>query len=221
MGRLITRPLGLLIVGVLMPGWAGGQQPSLQTKNVPAMTSDDPQAGLYADRSTQPAVEAMPVRATPAGWVRYFPASCGLSIALPRRPLEADLPISAQDKALFRSGSNSFYTDGSLTVIAAHFQTVTPTPASSIVDSFFQGLSESNGIKGLKYSAKPTDRSTRTDVAATYRADNWVELEGFIEVIGTHGWLIVAMHQQGRVQSKEKGRLILESALFDGPSCVD
>jgi len=129
--------------------------------------------------------------------------------------------VSAQDKGLFRSGSDSFYTDGSLTVIATHFQTYTPTPASSIVDSFFQGLSQSKGVGNLKYSAKETARPTRTDVVATYKADSWFELEGFIEVIGTHSWLIVAIHQQGYVQSKEKGRRVLDSALFDGPSCVD
>jgi hypothetical protein len=145
-----------------------------------------------------------------------------LSIALPRRPLEADLPISAQDKALFRSSSNSFYTDASLTVIAAHFQTVTPTEASSIVDSFFQGLSESRGVHDLTYSANPADRATRTDITATYyQTDRWVELEGFIEVIGTHGWLVVSMHRQKNAQAKEKGRLVLASALFDGPSCID
>jgi hypothetical protein len=140
---------------------------------------------------------------------------------LPRRPLEADLPISAQDKGLFRSSSNSFYTDGSLTVIAAHFQTVTPTPAQSIVDSFFEGLAESKGVKDLKYSASPADRPTRTEIGATYRSDAWVEIEGFIEVMGTHGWLVVSMHRQSNVQAKEKGRRVLESALFDGPSCVD
>src|SRR5260370_20773225 len=180
MGRPSTRALALLTACFLLSGSAGGQQPSPQTKNVPAMTSNEGEAGLYADRSAQPTAEAIPGPATPAGWIRYFPASCGLSIALPRRPLEADLPISAQHKALFRSGSNSFYTDGSLTVISAHFQTLTPTPASSIVDHFFPGLSQGNGIKSLKYSAKPTDRSTRTDVVATYREENWVELEGFI-----------------------------------------
>ncbi len=106
-------------------------------------------------------------------------------------------------------------------MIATYFQTFTATPASSIVDSFFQGLSEGKGVRNLKYTAKETGRPTRTDLAATYRADTWLELEGFIEVIGTHGWLIVAIHQQGNVQSKEKGRRVLDSALFDGPSCVD
>jgi len=185
------------------------------------MTTDDARGGSSADRGTGSPEETRPAATTPAGWVRYFPANCGLSIALPRRPLEADLPVSGQDKSLFRSGSDSFYTDGSLTVIAAHFQTFTPTSASSIVDSFFQGLSESKGVGGLKYSAKETGRPTRTDVEATYRAGASLELEGFIEVIGTHSWLIVAIHQQGNVQSKEKGRRVLESALFDGPSCVD
>ena len=220
MGRL-SKAVAVLMAFVFLSGWAGGQQPAPQTKNVPAMTSDEAAAGVYVGRSAAPSAEADPGGATPAGWVRYFPASCGLSIALPRRPLEADLPVSAQDKALFRSSSNSFYTDGSLTVIAAHFQTVTPTPASSIVETFFQGLSESRGVKALKYSANPTDRPTRTGIIAAYQGDASIELEGFIEVIGTHGWLVVAMHRQSNVRAKEKGRRILESALFDGPSCVD
>jgi hypothetical protein len=185
------------------------------------MTSDDALGPVSASRAAPATDETRKTHATPQGWVRYFPANCGLSIALPRRPLEADLPISAQDKPLFRSGSNSFYTDGSLTVIAAHFQTVTPTPASSIVESFFQGLSEGQGLKDLKYSARETSRPTRTDVYATYRADELLDLEGFIEVIGTHGWLIVAINHQGNLKSKEKGRRILDSALFDGPSCID
>jgi hypothetical protein len=214
------KALCLLAVWLLVSVWAGAQQPQ-QTKNVPAMTSDDGSVPFNATRAATFSEETPKTQATPAGWIRYFPANCGLSIALPRRPLEADLPISAQDKALFRSGSNSFYTDGSLTVIAAHFQTVTPTPASSIVDSFFEGLSEGKGLKDLKYSAKETSRATRTDVYATYRADEWLDLEGFIEVTGTHGWLVVAIHPQGKVKSKEKGRRILDSALFDGPSCID
>src|SRR5215813_10648705 len=221
MGRLRVTALLLLITCSFAPAGESGQQTGPQTKNVPVLNSDDERAGPASDRGTRPAAEPSPSATTPPGWVRYFPASCGLSIALPRRPLEADLPISPQDKGLFRSGSDSFYTDGSLTVIAAHFQTFTPTPATSIVDSFFQGLAEGKGVRDLKYSAKETDRPTRTDVVATYRADSWHELEGFIEVIGTHGWLIVAIHPQGNIQSKGKGRRILESALFDGPSCID
>jgi hypothetical protein len=141
---------------------------------------------------------------------------------LPRRPLEADLPISDQDKALFRSSSNSFYSDGSLTVMAAHFQTVTPTAPSSIVDSIFESLSENKAVRNLKYSANMGDRPSRTDLGATYvQGDKPVELEGFIEVRGTHGWLVLSMHPQGNAQAKEKGRRVLESALFDGPSCID
>jgi len=219
MGQHGLRAACFLIACILTSGWAAGQ--ASQTKNVPAMTSDETEAVRRADVNTAPVTKLMPGEAMPQGWVRYFPANCGLSIALPRRPLEADLPISAQDKSLFRSGSDSFYTDGSLTVIAAHFQTVTPTPASSIVDSFFQGLAEGNGARSLKYSAEPTDRPTRTSVVATYRAESWRELEGFIEVIGTHGWFVVAIRRQGDVQAKEKGRRVLASALFDGPSCVD
>jgi hypothetical protein len=210
----------LLAALLLASVWAGAQQLQ-QTKNVPSMTSDDGSGGVNLGRAATLPDEIRKTESTPAGWVRYFPANCGLSIALPRRPLEADLPISAQDRSLFRSGSNSFYTDGSLTVIAAHFQTVTPTPASSIVDSFFEGLSEGKGLRDLKYSAKETSRPTRTDVYATYRADEWLDLEGFIEVMGTHGWLVVAIHPRGNLKSKEKGRRVLDSALFDGPSCID
>jgi hypothetical protein len=89
------------------------------------------------------------------------------------------------------------------------------------VDSFFQGLQEGNGIRDLKYSSSETSRPTRTEVYATYRTDESLDLEGFIEVIGTHGWLVVAIHHQGNLKSKEKGRRILDSALFDGPSCID
>jgi hypothetical protein len=89
------------------------------------------------------------------------------------------------------------------------------------MDSFFEGLTESKGVKDLKYSASPAERPTRTEIGATYRSDAWVEIEGFIEVMGTHGWLVVSMHRQSNVQAKEKGRRVLESALFDGPSCVD
>src|SRR5262249_28575209 len=221
MGHFSAQAFCLLMGYILVAGSAGGQQQGSQTRTVPAMSSDDARAASSADRTAVSSEEPRPGAATPAGWVRYFPANCGLSIALPRRPLEADLPLSAQDKSLFQSGSDSFYTDGSLTVIATHFQTFTPTSASSIVDSFFQGLSESKGVRNLKYSANETTRPTRTDVVATYRVDAWLELEGFIEVIGTHSWLIVAIHQQGNVQSREKGRRVVDSALFDGPSCVD
>jgi len=222
MWLLTTGSYVLLACCVLLPGLARGQQSPSQTK-VPAMTSDDPQGGWNSSRSAPaPGQSRAAVGGTPAGWVRYFPANCGLSIALPRRPLEADLPISEQDKGLFRSSSNSFYTDGSLTVMAAHFQTVTPTPASSIVDSFFESLSENKEVRNLRYSANPGYRPTRTDLAATYtQGDKSVELEGFIEVTGTHGWLVLSMHRQGSAQAKEKGRRVLESALFDGPSCVD
>jgi len=220
MGHPGTRTLCILLAWLCVPAWGGAQQLQ-QSKNVPSMTSDDALGPVSASRAAPAIDETRKTDATPQGWVRYFPANCGLSIALPRRPLEADLPISAQDKPLFRSGSNSFYTDGSLTVIAAHFQTVTPTPSSSIVESFFQGLSEGQGLKDLKYSARETSRPTRTDVYATYRADELLDLEGFIEVIGTHGWLIVAINPKGNLKSKEKGRRILDSALFDGPSCID
>ena len=215
-----AKALCLFLAWLCVPVWGGAAQLQ-QTKNVPSMSSDDSVLPVNASRPAPPSDETRKAATTPPGWVRYFPANCGLSIALPRRPLEADLPISAQDKPLFRSGSNSFYTDGSLTVIAAHFQTVTPTPAASIVDSFFQGLSEGKGLKDLKYSAKETGRPTRTDVYATYRDDELLDLEGFIEVIGTHGWLVVAIHGQSNIKSKEKGRRILDSALFDGPSCID
>src|SRR5215470_3660201 len=204
MGHHGARACCLLMSYVLGAGSAVGQQQGTQTKGVPSMTSDDAQSPPGFGGATVSTEKPRPGATTPAGWVRYFPANCGLSIALPRRPLEADLPISAQDKPLFRSGSNSFYTDGSLTVIAAHFQTVTPTPSSSIVESFFQGLSEGQGLKDLKYSARETSRPTRTDVYATYRADELLDLEGFIEVIGTHGWLVVAIHGQSNIKSKEK-----------------
>src|SRR5262245_62247281 len=150
MGHLGARAFCLMVAYVLVAGSAGGQQPGSQTRRVPSMTSDDTQGTPDVGRTVLPEGPRSAVP-TPAGWVRYFPANCGLSIALPRRPLEADLPISAQDRSLFRSGSDSFYTDGSLTVIATHFQTYTPTPASSIVDSFFQGLSQSKGVGNLKY----------------------------------------------------------------------
>src|SRR5262244_3384715 len=152
MGHHGARACYLLMSYVLVAGSAAGQRQSTQTKGVPSMSSDDAESSSKAGGATVSTENPRPGATTPTGWVRYFPANCGLSIALPRRPLEADLPISAQDKPLFRSGSNSFYTDGSLTVIAAHFQTVTPTPASSIVESFFQGLAEGNGARSLKYS---------------------------------------------------------------------
>src|SRR6478672_3413876 len=106
MGHTGVRAVCLLMASALLSGWAAARQQASQTKNVPAMTSDDTQAGARTDLSTAEAPKAMPAGATPSGWVRYFPANCGLSIALPRRPLEADLPISAQDKGLFRSGSD-------------------------------------------------------------------------------------------------------------------
>src|SRR5215470_2338964 len=178
MGHHGARACCLLMSYVLGAGSAVGQQQGTQTKGVPSMTSDDAQSPPGFGGATVSTEKPRPGATKSAGLVRYFPANCGLSIALPRRPLEADLPVSAQDKGLFRSGSDSFYTDGSLTVIATHFQTYTPTPASSIVDSFFQGLSQSKGVGNLKYSAKETARPTRTDVEATYRAGASLELEG-------------------------------------------
>jgi hypothetical protein len=224
MSAAIARSAALIIGLTLLTGIAAGQDPAVPKKKVPTMSNEDLEqrdwglVGALPDVATPDAtapVAGKSAAGLPAGWARYSPDECGLSIAFPGKPSSFAIPISPAMGAV----RNYVYTDGKVVIMDSHASTPEQIPVGVGAEAFFRGLEVTPAISDMKRSIDP-GTGPRRGIKATYLQNGVpLGLEGFVEVHGKNCWFIVAMYQRGNPEAVALAKRALASAKLDRPPC--
>ena len=213
--RIIVLGLLLLlpVIGVR------AQQPADQRKKVPIMSSDD--IGP-AGSASQPMPGSV---ATSDGMSRYRLESCGLSIELPAAPVDSVMPVPAGGAQSFGSFKYHASVGDNYVVAVGHYQgngqSSLEGQFDEFVRGFFQGFSSDPSHSNVKYTL--LDKSSNR---ASFRGGYDLKVgrasfEGFVQVQGRHGWVVIAIYPAANAEVVLHTRRILSSARFDGEPCPD
>lgn len=209
--------LGLLLL--LPVTRVKAQQPADQKKPVPVMSSDDlGPAGSVSQPIPGPAT-------APRVMSRYRLESCGLSIELPAVPVDSEMPVPAGGRQTFGSAKYHASVGDGYLIVVGHYQgngqSSLEGQFDEFVRGFFQGFSSDPSQSNVKYALldkSPNRASFRGgyDLKAGHAS-----FEGFAQVQGRHGWVIIAIYPAANAGAVQPVRNILKSANFDGEPCPD
>jgi hypothetical protein len=221
MSATISRCAVLVVALTLLAGMAGGQDPAAPKKRIPTLSNDNLVDRDSGDTSA-PAdtvvtlAEGRRAPGMPAGWARYSPDECGLSIALPGKPQIADLPIPDLQSG---SARTYVYTDSTTVIVTMHAIVPTGGPIRAGAESFLKGIEAYPRVSDMKYSIDP-GTGPRLGIKANYLQNGVpLGLEGFVEVHDKNWWLVSTMYRRASPEALAFTRKVLASAKFDGPPC--
>jgi hypothetical protein len=163
--------------------------------------------------------------ASPAGLTRYTLEGCGLSIVLPAAPVDSEVELAGVDR--HRLGPVKCHTSvgNGYVVIVCHIQASGQATfegqLDEFVEGFFRGISSSPGHSNARYTIGDKS-SNRESFRASFEMKGVpVEIEGFAQLQGRHGWIVTALYPFANSAAVESARKVLASPRFDGPPCPE
>jgi hypothetical protein len=220
MSTAISRCAVFVVALTLLAGMAVGQDPAAPKKRIPTLSNDNLVDRDSGDTSAPPdtvvtLAEGRQAPGMPAGWARYSPDECGLSIALPGKPQIEDMPFLE----MWFSRRRYIYADNKTAVMAMHGIALVDPLIRKVAEGYLRALQANPAVSDMKYSVDP-GTGPRLGIRATYESSRVpLALEGFIEVQGKNCWIVATMSARASAEALTIGRKVLLSVKFDGPPC--